>query len=170
MKVDVDYKKLAVMLTPTFLREAVMLALVRVLMQPLVTIHDNFKAKHNAHLYNLAHNGQVCYLKQALNNLDNLNYKEGFEIEDINALGDFVFTYDETEWLQDTDRVWILQDSPEFTMIYDEAEIGTITASFVVYVPARYEFNGGKPADPRIIATVEQYRLTSRTASYRYKV
>ena len=171
---EIDYKKFAVLLTPTFLRKPVFTALVRVLMQPLTTLHDIFRTKRDDHLFNLAHNGQVCYLKHALNSLDSrLTYANGFEISDINALGDFVIAYDEampdTWWLND-------QADPPYTLIYDEASILVATEAFVVFVPTIddegrtiFTFTGDKPADPRIVATVEQYRLVSRTATYRIK-
>lgn len=166
---EIDYKKLAVLLLPTFLRQPVLTAIVRVLMQPLAVMHDIFRTRRDDHLFDLAHNGQVCYLKHALDSLDGLDYATGFEIRDINAEGDFVFAYDETEWLQDTDRVWLVPDAPDCTMVYDNAAITAQTEAFVVYVPAQYPFNGSKPADPRIAATVEKYRLVSRTATYRTK-
>ena len=164
---EIDYKKLAVLLTPTILRKPVLTALVRVLMQPLTTLHDIFRTRRDDHLFNLAHNGQVCRLKDALNSLDSrLAYASGFEISDINALGDFVFAYDEA--MPDT---WWLDDhaNPPHTMVYDEDAILAATETFVVFVPTLFTFTGDKPADPRIVATVEQYRLVSRTATYRIK-
>lgn len=165
---EIDYKKLAVMLTPTFLRSTLLTALLRVLMQPMTTIHTTFKSKREQHLFNLSHNGQVCYLKDALNKEFGLDYSNGFEISDINAEGDFIFAYDETEWLQDTNRVWIVEHSPTYSMIYDEASITPSTASFIVYVPFLYEV--GSDIDYRIRSIVEQYRLVSRTPEYRLKL
>lgn len=165
---DIDYKKLAVLLTPTFLRQSTFVAFVRALMQPMVTLYDKFSAQREDHLFNLAHNGQVCRLKHALNTLDDrLTYSNGFEIEDINALGDFVFAYDED---MPQSLWWWVADQPSYTMVYDEAEILVVTETFVVFVPDIFDFNGSKPADPRIISMVEQYRLVSRTATYRSKV
>lgn len=164
---EINYKKLAVLLTPTFLRKPVFTALVRVLMQPLTTLHDIFRTKRDDHLFNLAHNGQVCRLKHALNSLDNrLTYATGFEISDINAIGDFVFAYDEA--MPDT---WWLDDNAEtpYTLVYDETSILVATEAFVVFVPQLFTFTGDKPTDPRIVATVEQYRLVSRTATYHIK-
>ena len=161
---EIDYKKLAVLLTPTFLRKPVFTALVRVLMQPLATLHQTFRTKRNDHLFNLAHNGQVCRLKDALNSLDGLDYQSGFEITDINAIGDFVFAYDEVH-----PQRWYSDEIPDYTLVYDEASILVATETFVVWVPQQYPFSGSRPADPRIVATVEQYRLVSRTATYRIK-
>lgn len=167
---EIDYKKLAVLLTPTFLRKPVFTALVRVLMQPLTTLHLTFRTKRDDHLFNLAHNGQICRLKDALNKTFGLDYSNGFEIRDIKAEGDFVFAYDETEWLQDTNRVWLLPDSPDYTMLYNEAAITATTETFIVYCPtAATTFTNGKPTDPRVVSIVEQYRLVSRTATYRQK-
>ena len=177
MKVKTDYKKLAVLLLPTFLRQPVMVALARVLMHPLALLHDTYCTKRDDHLFDLAHNGQVCRLKDALNSLDDrLTYQEGFEIMDINALGDFVMAYDEAEYFISEQQMWVVNDEPNGTLVYDEAEITVDTESFVVFVPTKvhgediFSFNGSKPADPRIVATVEKFRLVSRTATYREKI
>lgn len=168
---EIDYKKLAVLLTPTFLRKPVLTALVRVLMQPLTTLHQTFRTKRNDHLFNLAHNGQVCRLKDALNQTFGItDYQSGFEIRDINAEGDFIIAYDEAEWLADTNRVWLVKDTPQYTMVYDEAAITAATETFIVYCPRKAtSFTGNRPTDPRVVSIVEQYRLVSRTATYRQK-
>lgn len=167
---EIDYKKLAVLLTPTFLRKSVFTAFIRVLMQPISTLHTLFRQNRTEHLFSLAHNGQVCYLKDALNTEFGLDYSNGFEIKDISAEGNFIFAYDETEWLQDTNRVWLLSGSPNYTMAYDEAAITAITETFIVYCPrTATSFTNGKPTDPRVASIVEQYRLVSRSATYRQK-
>lgn len=169
MRADIDYKKLAVLLLPTFLRKPLMVALSRVLAVPLDNLNRLFCTKRKDHLYDLDHNGQVCRLKHALDDLYGFNYSDGFEIEDINALGDFIFVWDETVWLQETGRVWMLADEPDYTMVYDEESINTETNTFVVFCPAQITFDGNRPADPSVIDTVERYRLVSRTAVYRVK-
>ena len=166
---NTDIKKLAVLLTPTFLRQPLLTAIARILMQPITTIQQTFLTMRDNNLYNLNHNGQACRLKHALNQLDGLQYDNGFEIEDINAIGNYIIIYNETEWLVDTGRVWLANDEPGCRMAYDENAISVETAAFIVCVPQQYQFNGSKPADPRIAATVEQYRLASRTAIYRIK-
>lgn len=64
---DIDIKKLSVLLLPTFLRKAKMVAWLHGLVTPLVSLHYAFQQKRNADLYNLNHNGQVCYLRGVLN-------------------------------------------------------------------------------------------------------
>lgn len=169
MRAEIDYKKLAVMLLPTFLRKPLTVALARVLAVPLDSLNYLFRQRRDAHLYNLAHNGQVCRLKHALNDLYGYDYSNGFEIEDINAIGDFIFVYDETDLFLDTDRVWMVSDAPDYTMVYDEAAINIETCAFVVFCPTEIAFDGSRPAEPQIIDTVERYRLVSRTATYRHK-
>lgn len=64
---EVDFNRLAVLLLPTRLRQSKMIAWVKVLVSPIVSLHYNFRQKRNEDLYKLAHNGQVCYLRKALN-------------------------------------------------------------------------------------------------------
>lgn len=64
---NLDINKLTTLLTPTFLRKQKFLAWLRVLHFPLIKVVDDFNFNRNENLYNLAHNGQVCYLRGALN-------------------------------------------------------------------------------------------------------
>ena len=64
---NLDIPKLTSLLTPTFLRREKLSAWLRVLHYPLIKIADDFNINRNGNLYNLAHNGQVCYLRAALN-------------------------------------------------------------------------------------------------------
>ena len=59
--------KLLVLLTPTFLRKAKLIAWLRTLAMPLNKLLDDFKVHRERDLYNLTHNSQVCYLRKALN-------------------------------------------------------------------------------------------------------
>ena len=64
---NVNFEKLFLLLQPTFLRKQVTAAFVKTAFRPIKTIYDNwFKARNEA-LYKLAHNGQVCLLRKALN-------------------------------------------------------------------------------------------------------
>lgn len=64
---EVDFNRLAVLLLPTRLRQSRMIAWVKVLVSPIVSLHYKFQQKRANDLYKLAHNGQVCYLRKALN-------------------------------------------------------------------------------------------------------
>ena len=64
---NLNIDKLLVLLTPTFLRKAKLIAWLRTLAMPLNKLLDDFKVHRERDLYNLAHNSQVCYLRKALN-------------------------------------------------------------------------------------------------------
>ena len=64
---NLNIDKLLVLLTPTFLRKAKLIAWLRTLAMPLNKLLDDFKVHRERDLYNLAHNSQVCCLRKALN-------------------------------------------------------------------------------------------------------
>lgn len=64
---DIDYPKLVSLLTPPDLRKQRLLALLGALIMPVRTVYGSFKANRISNLYKLAHNGQICYLRKALN-------------------------------------------------------------------------------------------------------
>lgn len=161
----IDYRKFVALLLPTFLRKPVMLSVIRTLAEPLVTLSDKRVLRRNDTLYGLMHTGQTCYLKDALNKYFGFDYSNGFTIADINSEGEFIFTYDETEHL--SERQWLLDDAPEFTMLHDEDIINITTKSFIVYVPASVWNSTDKMSIVRRL--VERYRLVSRLPEYRLK-
>lgn len=64
---EIDLNKWVVLLLPTTLRQSKMIAWLKVLVSPIVSLHYKFIQKRNEDLYKLSHNGQVCYLRKALN-------------------------------------------------------------------------------------------------------
>lgn len=90
------------------------------------------------------------------------SYADGFEIEDINAIGNYLMTYDETEAFADVHA--IVLDAPRSAPVYDEEAISQTTSSFIVYVPRRQWSEL-----LRIKSIVEQYRLASRIPTYMIK-
>lgn len=63
----IDVNKLVVLLEQTFLRKPKLLAFLQVLAAPISTIHQQWYVKRLENIYRLTHNGQVCYLRKALN-------------------------------------------------------------------------------------------------------
>lgn len=161
----IDYRKLAVLLLPTFLRRPVMMAMLRVLMYPLQSLHDQHQAARTQRLYELHHTSQICYIKDALNNaFDITDYADGFEIENIDAVGQWVWLYDEKDGEGNVidkyrDGNHKLFDNPTF--VHDISSILQTTSSFWVKVPPGIELNEGNKALIRSI--VNKYRLASRT-------
>lgn len=169
-QMKIDYNKLAVLLLPTFLRQPILMSLARILMVPLQRLHDEHHAARDERMYQLQHTSQICHIKDALNREFAVgnhaltpDYAAGFEIEDINAIGDWVMTYDEVPAFAD---VHTMAEDDDYLLVYDEAIITQATQSFIVYVPKSVAFT---PSLPKIRAIVELYRLTSRKPLYMIK-
>ena len=169
-QMKIDYSKLAVLLLPTFLRQPILISLARILMVPLQRLHDEHHAARDERMYQLRHTSQICHIKDALNRefavgnyASTPDYAAGFEIEDINAIGDWVMTYDEVPAFAD---VHTMVEDDDYLLVYDETIITQATQSFIVYVPKEIEFNTSLP---KVRAIVEQYRLASRRALYMIK-
>lgn len=169
-QMKIDYSKLAVLLLPTFLRQPILMSLARILMVPLQRLHDEHHAARDERMYQLRHTSQICHIKDALNRefavgnyASTPDYAAGFEIEDINAIGDWVMTYDEVPAFAD---VHTMVEDDDYLLVYDETIITQATQSFIVYVPKEIEFNTSLP---KVRAIVEQYRLASRRALYMIK-
>lgn len=70
----VDFPVLKDMLTPVFLRKPKMLAFLKVLVKPVVYLHETLLAFRTECLYKLDHNSQVVYLRAAINDsFDNVD-------------------------------------------------------------------------------------------------
>ena len=169
-QMKIDYNKLAVLLLPTFLRQPILMSLARILMVPLQRLHDEHHAARDERMYQLRHTSQICHIKDALNREFAVgnhaltpDYTAGFEIEDINAIGDWVMTYDEVPAFAD---VYTMAEDDDYLLVYDEAIITQATQSFIVYVPKALDFNASLP---KVRAIVDLYRLASRRALYMIK-
>ena len=162
----IDYRKLVILLLPTFLRRPVLMAWLRAMVYPLQQLHDRHQAARTQRLYELHHTSQICFIKDALNNEFGItDYATGFEIEDINAKGNWIWVYDENVERFD-DEQHMLFDEP--TWIYDTSSILPPTSAFTVLVPKHIEID--ETNDARIRSVVNKYRLASRTFEIKKKV
>lgn len=66
---NVDFYILAVDLMITSIRKKVMIAFAKAFVKPFVTIHAKWLQQRKSDLFILAHNGQVCYMRGALNDI-----------------------------------------------------------------------------------------------------
>ena len=162
----IDYRKLVILLLPTFLRRPVLMAWLRAMVYPLQQLHDRHQSARTQRLYELHHTSQICFIKDALNNEFGItDYATGFEIEDINAPGNWIWVYDENVERFD-DEQHMLFDEP--TWIHDTASILPPTSAFTVLVPKHIEID--ETNDARIRSVVNKYRLASRTFEIKKKV
>lgn len=147
---NLDIPKLTKLLTPTFLRSPLMMAWLEVLHFPLEKVLDTFNYNRNDNLYNLAHNGQVCYLRAALNDRFDPQLRR-IEILDGNQYQrQYIYTDGEMK--------------PKFLgtiFLYDDSDYGDTGVDFIVKVPAGLQYNTYE-----MKALVDFYRLASK----RYKI
>lgn len=66
-KYDINIKRLALLLMPTFFRRPGICGLLYAAVSPLCSIYIQFTFYRNDKKYRLTHNGQVCYLRAVLN-------------------------------------------------------------------------------------------------------
>lgn len=147
---NLDINKLTILLTPTFLRKERFLAWLRVIHFPLIEIVDKFNFNRNENLYNLAHNGQVCYLRVVLNDrFDPIQRR--IKIADGNRYQrQYIYTRGEQK--------------PKYLgkiHLYDRADYGDTGVDFIVLIPRGLIYN-----EYEMKALVDFYKLASK----RYKI
>lgn len=146
---NLDINKLTTLLTPTFLRKEKFLAWLRVLHFPLIEIVDKFNFNRNENLYNLAHNGQVCHLRGALNDRFDPSQRR-IRITDGNRYKrEYIYTRGEQK--------------PKYLgkiYLYDRADYGDTGVDFIVLIPKGLSYNAYE-----MKALVDFYKLASK----RYK-
>lgn len=68
-KYNINFKRLALLMLPTFLRKRLVAGLAYALISPLSYIHLLFMDFRKSSNYRLNHNSQVCYLRAVLNDM-----------------------------------------------------------------------------------------------------
>jgi hypothetical protein len=148
---EVDFKKLAVLLLPTALRKAKVVAFAQVLLSPIAELHYQCKLKRLADWYKIDHTGQVCYLRKVLNDSLDVSQRRIY-ISDGNAFPrKYIYTRAENK--------------PVFLgklFIYQNSEYTNTGVDFIVYAPA--EIIATKINE--LNALINYYKLASK----RYKV
>lgn len=147
---NINWSRLAVLLTPTFLRSEVMNAWVSLLLSPVGDVYTWWLQFRGQNIYNLAHNSQKCYLRGALNDRFD-NELRRIRIDDGNG---FKRKYIYTD----------AEEKPKFlgTMyLYDDSDYEDTGVDFIVVVPAGLIYNTYE-----MKALIDFYRLASK----RYKI
>lgn len=147
---NVNWPRLALLNTPTFLREEVMKLWMSLLLSPVSQVHYwwvNYRAEN---IYKLAHNSQKCYLRGALNDRFDRQLRR-IRIDDGNAFKrKYIYTDGE--------------EKPKFlgTMfLYDDSDYADTGVDFIVVVPAGLQYSVYE-----MKALIDFYRLASK----RYKI
>ncbi len=151
---QIDIDRLIALLLPTFLRTRINFALVRAMVQPVATLLDRLNANRTTNLYNLGHNGQVCYLRTLLN--------DAFDVSQRRIRIDDTVRYDWT-WIypEDTDRpLWL-----EVVPIASEQFTGDEGTDFTVIVPADID----RSITPQMISLINYYKLAGKRYSIQFE-
>lgn len=151
---NLDVKKLAVQILPTFLRGNVIQAYVKALVKPIDDIHYQFLQKRKENLYIMAHNGQKCYLRAALNDKFDSEQRR-IEIDDGN-LYDAEYIYTDAEIAANP----FLADYLDL-VLYQDGDLADTAVDFYVRVPADIFYN-----EYEMKYLIDFYKLASK----RYKI
>lgn len=147
---NVNFKKLAVLVTPTFLRNSFFEAWTNTMMSHFEKTHYAWLQFRKDCIYRLAHNSQICYLRAALNDRFDRQLRR-IRITDGNAYRrQYIYTDGEQK--------------PKFLgtiYLYDDSDYEDTGVDFIVEVPTDLQYS---PYE--MIALIEIYRLASK----RYKV
>lgn len=144
----VDFNKLALNFQLPELRKPKLMAWLYSVIKPMVTVHYLWATYRNANLYKLAHNGQVCYLRGALN--DTFDPSERRIYIDGTG-GDATATYIYTPG----------EEQPKFLgtlFLRNSLEFADTGADFLVYVPA--SIVATQPFELR--ALIDYYKVASK--------
>lgn len=173
----IDFDKWIATMLPMFLRRRRVFAFCRALCSPVVWLYEQYFATSESkmsmrqdHIYRLTHNGQVCYLRAALN--DAFGLTKGFEVEDADDYaGEWVYAKDPTmpqQLLAVDEHLNPARESGEpppehpTPLLADEARLNAPHNSFIVRVPHDIYIS----QLDKVKAIVEKYRILSKQPIY----
>ena len=161
---DVNINTLTNLLLPVRLRTTKHKAWLAALASPVVYLKEHFDANRTTDLYVLAHNGQVCYLQAALNDVFDA-VSRGIYIAD----GSYIDP--DNLYLNDEDKPLFIDlvseegsssiPAPDPLPLYTSAETYTLGVQFVVMVPTTVAAATGYDVH-RLKALVNKYRLVGK--------
>ncbi len=163
---DIDFSSTGLprYLTPVRLRLKKMLAWLQALASPVKYLYSVFTTNRQNNLYSLAHNGQVCYLQAALNDVFDPSGRGIFISDGAYVDPDFIYEVIEDKPLfidtvAEIGSMVIL--APDPVPLYTTAETYWLGIQFVVNVPYAVSVSPGYDIH-RLKAIVDKYRLVSK--------
>ncbi|MCM1219594.1 MAG: hypothetical protein NC548_34370 [Lachnospiraceae bacterium] len=154
MMFEIDFKRLAVLLLPMTLRRPLIFGLLRAGLVGLEAVYNEFKNMRAGHIFRLTHNGQVCYLRGALNE----TFGPGFSISDKKPEGHWLYAVKESgEGIPTA----VKEKGAGVPVLYSEQELNAAQNDFRVYVPASQWSKL-----EQIKAVVDSYKLVTKRAHY----
>ena len=143
---ELNLRRLVILLLPTFLRKARLVAWLQILIAPLEQLQYSFSQKRNSDLVALTHNGQKCYLRKILNDTFDQGLRR-IRIEDMTHFN-AVYIYTEAE----NQPVYL-----EEKYLYTSGEMQVNGVNFSVHIP-----NELRAREVEIKALIEVYKIASK--------
>ena len=157
----VDFDKWVLSLLPMILRQKIMFAICRASVAPIRSLYERFVAKREAHNYTLHHNGQVCYLRAALNDAFGVTNFDIVDCDDGNDEWLYAKSEDLDNHLYAIDETFEDSGSP-VPILCDESRLNLSMNAFIVRVPSMiWAANLDK-----VKGIVERYRPLTKKAIY----
>lgn len=154
---DIDYDKGVWLNLPVGLRGGVVYSYLKALVSPLKWVYNLFNGYKTGVLYNLAHNGQVCYLEAVLNDTFDNDLRR-ITITD-GPYKDAIPTF-----LRVEDKPVAVHTRAENNPValFTRAEGALAGVQFYVNIPTAATLQPGYSA-LRVKSVVNQYRLVSKS-------
>lgn len=151
----IDFKRLLALLLPISMRVPLVYCILRAAVREVERVYGLFTDARAAHNFRLTHNGQVCYLRAALNE----TFGRGFEIGSYRREGKWLFAV--TENGEDI-PVAVTEEGHGIPVLYSEQMLNMAQNDFVVYCPSgAYDHEL-----ENIKAMVDRYKLVTKRATY----
>lgn len=154
----VNFKKLAVMLLPTFLRQRKMIAWLKVLVTPLQELYEDFLQKRRYDLYRLNHTGQVFSLRKVLNDEFDNELRRIKIVDAPEMEPQYIYTEAEQQPVYLEDPLYLYQDE---NYAYTGVDF-IVLIPFEVWNIQKTEVQIGEYRFYKIEALVDFFRLASK--------
>jgi hypothetical protein len=158
---DIDYDSVVWQNLPVLLRGMAMYGWLKSLAAPVVYLDGEFTTNRNNNLYRLAHNGQVCFLTAALNDVFDPVERRIYITDGPYELPLYVYLVAEDQPLP----LGLVSEEgsaayPDPAALYLESETAALVCQFIVHVPSVIAVAPYSEAWLR--STVDIYRLPGK--------
>lgn len=151
---EIDFKRLVALLLPMSLRRPLIFGVLRAGVSGVERVYKDFMAVRKEHNFRLTHNGQVCYLRGALNYC----FGPGFKIGSIKQEGEWLYAVTEAG---ENIILAVTEEEKGVPVLYSEQMLNAAQNDFVVFVPGIYWVRLEE-----IKAMVDRYKLVTKRAHY----
>lgn len=151
---EMDFKRLVALLLPMSLRRPLIFGMLRAGVSGVERVYKDFMGRRKEHNFRLTHNGQVCYLRGALNYC----FGPGFKIGSIKQEGEWLYAVTEAG---ENITLAVTEEGKGVPVLYSEQMLNAAQNDFVVFVPGIYWVRLEE-----IKAMVDRYKLVTKRAHY----